>query len=61
MLSQETFSQLITAQSKGIISEIEVRQWLKPDETLEDSQKAIDEIRATSQTVEDMFGTINEN
>lgn len=59
--SQEAFSQLITAQSKGIVSEIEVRQWLKPDETLEDSQKAIDEIRATNPTVEDMFGTINEN
>ena len=59
--SQEAFSQLITAQSKGIISEVEIRQWLKPDETLEDSQKAIDEIRATNPTVEDMFGTINEN
>ena len=59
--SQEAFSQLITAQSKGIVSEVEVRQWLKPDETLEDSQKAIDEIRATNPTVEDMFGTINEN
>lgn len=59
--SQETFGQLITAQAKGIISEVEVRQWLKPDETLEDSQKAIDEIRATNPTVEDMFGTINEN
>ena len=57
--SQEIFSQLITAQSKGIVSEVEVRQWLKPDETLEDSQKAIDEIRATSPTVEDMLGTIN--
>ena len=61
MLSKETFSQLITAQAKGIVSEVEVRQWLKPDETLEDSQKAIDEIRATNPTVEDMFGTINEN
>ena len=59
--SQETFGQLITAQAKGIISEVEIRQWLKPDETLEDSQKAIDEIRATNPTVEDMFGTINEN
>lgn len=54
--SQEAFSQLITAQSKGIISEVEIRQWLKPDETLEDSQKAIDEIKASEPTVEQIVG-----
>ena len=54
--SQETFSQLITAQAKGIVSEVEVRQWLKPDETLEDSQKAIEEIKASEPTVEDLIG-----
>lgn len=54
--SQEAFSQLITAQSKGIVSEVEVRQWLKPDETLEDSQKAIEEIKASEPTVEDLVG-----
>lgn len=58
--SQETFSQLITAQSKGIISEVEVRQWLKPDETLEDSQKAIEEIKASEPTVEDLMGNEEE-
>lgn len=54
--SQETFSQLITAQSKGIISEVEVRQWLKPDETIEDSQKAIEEIKASEPTIENLIG-----
>ena len=53
--SQEAFSQLITAQSKGIISEVEIRQWLKPDETLEDSQKAIDEIKASEPSVNDLI------
>ena len=53
--SQEIFSQLITAQSKGIISEVEVRQWLKPDETLEESQKAIDEIKANEPSVDDLI------
>lgn len=57
--SQETFSQLITAQSKGIISEVEVRQWLKPDETLEDSQKAIEEIKASEPTVEQIMQNNN--
>ena len=53
--SQETFSQLITAQSKGIISEVEIRQWLKPDETLKDSQKAIEEIKASEPSVNDLI------
>lgn len=57
--SQETFSQLITAQSKGIISEVEVRQWLKPDETLEDSQKAIEEIKASEPSVEQIMANNN--
>lgn len=57
--SQETFGQLITAQAKGIISEVEVRQWLKPDETLEDSQKAIEEIKASEPTVEQIMASNN--
>lgn len=57
--SQETFGQLITAQSKGIISNVEVRQWLKPDETLEDSQKAIEEIKASEPTVEQIMASNN--
>lgn len=57
--SQEAFSQLITAQSKGIISEVEVRQWLKPDETLEDSQKAIEEIKASEPSVEQIMASNN--
>lgn len=58
--SQETFSQLITAQAKGIISEVEIRQWLKPDETLEDSQKAIEEIKASEPTVDAILSNIQE-
>lgn len=54
--SQETFNQLITANSKGIVSDVEVRQWLKPDETLEDSQKAIEEIKASEPTVQQLVG-----
>lgn len=53
--SQETFTQLITANSKGIVSDIEVRQWLKPDETLEDSEKAIAEIKASEPSVDELI------
>ena len=53
--SQETFNQLITAQAKGIVSEVEVRQWLKPSETIEDSEKAIQEIKASEPSIEQMI------
>ena len=54
--SQETFAQLTTANSKGIISDAELRNWLKPDETIEESQKAIDEIKASQPSIESMIG-----
>lgn len=57
--SQEAFTQLITAQSKGIVSEVEVRQWLKPDETLEDSQKVIEEIKSSEPSVEQIMANNN--
>lgn len=57
--SQETFTQLITAQAKGIVSEVEIRQWLKPDETLEDSQKAIEEIKASEPSIETIMASNN--
>lgn len=58
--SQEAFSQLITAQSKGIVSAVEVRQWLKPDETLEDSEKAIEEIKASEPSIDELIPRNNE-
>ena len=54
--SAETFGQLITGLSKGIISEVEVRQWMKPSESLEEAQKAIDEIKASQPKVTDLIG-----
>lgn len=54
------WSQLTYAQNKGIVSKVEVRQWLKPDETLEESQKAIDEIKESQPSVDDLLGTRDE-
>ena len=59
--SQEAFSQAVTLQSKGIISEVELRQWYKPDETIEDSEKAIAEIKASEPNIDDLFGNNNNN
>ena len=55
--TQAEWSQLIYAQNKGIVSKVELRQWLKPDETLEDSEKAIREIEESEPSVDDLLGT----
>lgn len=54
------WSQLTYAQNKGIVSKVELRQWLKPDETLEESEKAIQEIEEQEPNVDDLLGTRNE-
>lgn len=58
--SQEEFNQLITANSKGIVSDAEVRQFIKPDETIEDSEKAVAEIKASEPNLEQLLGESNE-
>lgn len=55
--TQQEWSQLTYAQNKGIVSKVELRQWLKPDETLEESEKAIKEIKETEPTTEELLGT----
>lgn len=54
--TQTEWSQLTYGQSKGIISKVELRQWLKPDETLEESEQAIREIEEAEPSYEDMLG-----
>ena len=58
--TQTEWSQLVYALNKGVISKVELRQWLKPDETLEESQKAIDEIAESQPSTEDLLGIRNE-
>jgi len=55
--NQTEWSQLTWANNKGIVSDVEVRQWLKPDETIEESQKAIEKIKEQQPSIEDMLGT----
>lgn len=59
--TQTEWSQLTYAQNKGIVSKVELRQWLKPDETLEESEKAIKEIEEQEPSVDDLLGTRNNN
>ena len=55
--TQTEWSQMTWAENKGVMSKVELRQWLKPDETLEESQKAIEEIAKTQPSVDDLLGT----
>lgn len=54
--SQESFNQLVTGEAKGVIKKEELRQFIKSNETLEDSQKAIEEIKESEPSVEDLIG-----
>lgn len=54
--TQSEWNQLVQGQAKGIIKDVELRQWLKPDETLEESQKIIDEIKKEEPTTEQLIG-----
>lgn len=58
--TQTEWNQLTYANNKGIISNVEIRQWLKPDETLEESEKAIAEIKSNEPTTEEMLGIKDE-
>ena len=53
--SATEWSQLTYANNKGIVKDVEIRQWLYPDETLEDSQKALDEIKEQEPSIEKML------
>lgn len=58
--TQAEWNQLTWANNKGIIDDVEIRQWLKPDEELEESQKAIEEIRKKQPSIDDLLGTKTE-
>lgn len=58
--TQTEWSQLIYALNQGIVSKVEVRQWLKPDETLEESEQAILDIQESEPDVQELLGTKNE-
>jgi A118 family predicted phage portal protein len=53
------WSQLTWAVNNGIEKKVEMRQWLHPDETLDESQKVIDEIKEEEPSVEDLLDTKN--
>jgi hypothetical protein len=51
------FNHLIAGVNKNVISKAELRNWIKPDEEMEQSEKAVAEIEASNPSVDDLLGT----
>lgn len=58
--TQQEFSQLMQAESKGIVDKVEIRQWLNPDETLEEAEEKIKDIEESNPDIKQLLGTNNE-
>lgn len=54
--SEQTFNQLMQAKSAGAVSKVEIRQFVRPSETLEESKKAIEEIARNEPDVKTLLG-----
>jgi len=54
--SQESFAQLLQAQAVGAIKLSEVRQFIRPKESIEDAQDIIDEIKASEPNLSQTIG-----
>lgn len=54
--SEQTFNQLERGKADGVIKKVELRQFLKPDETPEEAQAAIDEIKADEPPLQSLMG-----
>lgn len=53
---QQEFSQLMQGLSQGVVSKLEIRQWLFPNEELDEAKKALETIKKEEPKVEDLIG-----
>lgn len=51
-----SFNQLIQGVNNGVIKKAELRQFIKPNETLDEAQAVVDEIKQESPNVKDLVG-----
>ena len=56
----DTWNQLIVGQSKGAVKTEEIRQFIYPTESEEARKKAIEEIKASEPSVEQLVGNEEE-
>jgi A118 family predicted phage portal protein len=50
------FSHLMQGESKGVVKKEELRQWIYPDEDIETSKKAVEEIKKENPDVQSLLG-----
>lgn len=55
--TNEEFDHMVIGLNKGVISKAELRNWIKPDEDIEQSEKAVAKIQADNPSVDDLLGT----
>lgn len=55
------FNHLIAGVNQNVISKAELRNWIKPDEDMEQSEKAVKEIQDEQPNVDDLLGTRGNN
>ena len=58
--TETEFSHMVLGESKGVISKAELRNWIRPDETIEESEEKVEEIQEQNPSIEDMLGTRGE-
>ena len=54
--SQETFNHMMQGLSNGVVDKAELRNWIYPNETMEQSEDKVEEIKKKNPTTEDLFG-----
>lgn len=54
--SQTQWNQLIQGKNNGAIEEVEIRQYIKPEETLEEAQEVIKRIKENNPSTKDLLG-----
>lgn len=55
--TNEEFNHMVMGLNKGVISKAELRNWIKPDEDIEQSKKAVAKIQADNPSIDDLLGT----
>lgn len=55
--TKDEFEHLMAGVKQNVISKAELRNWIKPDENLEQSQKAVDQIKQEQPSIKDLLGT----
>ena len=55
--TNDEFDHLMAGVNKNVISDAELRNWIKPDEDMEQSEKAVEEIKKNQPSIDDLLGT----